>query len=362
VRFQQTTGPTVAKGDEDTAGYRWSPLVGLAEVGCAPDDAGGSVADWHAFAARRHATWPASLSATSTHDTKRSEDVRARLAALTEVSGEWVLAVQGWRSHVGELGLEHGGPLEWLLWQTLVGAWPLGPDRLTAYLVKAAREAKSGTSWTRPDVAFEEALVGYVHRVCAEDAVLSGVVAMVERLHPGFVANCLGQRALQLVLPGVPDVYQGCESVALRLVDPDNRVPADPEALSGLLDRALAAVPDPYDDLATAKVRLTAAGLQLRREQPQWFGADGSYEPLLADGPAADHVVACLRAGRVACVSTRFALRLAARDGWCGTGLTLPAGGWTDLLTGRTHRVDGTAELETLLAQWPVALLVRDGD
>src|SRR5439155_6903461 len=119
------------------------------------------------------------------------EDGRARLAAVTEVPAEWVLAVQGWRSHVGELG---DGPLEWLLWQTLVGAWPLDEERLTPYLVKAAREAKLRTSWTRPDARFEESVAAYVRRVLADDAVRSGIAATVERLHPGFVANSLGQR------------------------------------------------------------------------------------------------------------------------------------------------------------------------
>jgi (1->4)-alpha-D-glucan 1-alpha-D-glucosylmutase len=367
VRFQQTTGPTVAKGDEDTAAYRWFPLVGLADVGSRPDATGGPVADWHAFAQRRQATWPASMSATSTHDTKRSEDVRARLAVLSEVPDEWVLAVQGWRSQVGELAQDGGGPAEWLLWQTLVGAAPLDgdpldEDRLTAYVVKAAREARVGTSWTRPDAAFEASLVEYARLALVDEAVRSGVAAVVERLHPGFVANSLGQRALQLVLPGVPDVYQGCESVSLRLVDPDNRVPPDVPALSARLDGALSTVPDPWTDLPAAKVRLTALGLRLRRAHPDWFDAAGSYDPLPGAGPAREHVVACLRAGRVACVVTRFALRLAADGGWRGTSVALPAGTWTDLLTGRDHVVaGGGAQVQQLLDDWPVALLVRDG-
>jgi (1->4)-alpha-D-glucan 1-alpha-D-glucosylmutase len=360
VRYQQTSGPTVAKGDEDTAAYRWFPLVGLAEVGCRPDDAGGTVGQWHAFAAQRHATWPAAMSALSTHDTKRSEDVRARLAAVSEVPAEWVLAVQGWRSQVGELG---DGPLEWLLWQTLVGAWPLDARRLTGYLVKAAREAKLRTSWTRPDAAFEESLAGYVQRVLAHDAVRSGVAATVDRLHPGFVANSLGQRLLQLVLPGVPDLYQGCESVSLRLVDPDNRVLPDPVELAAVLDRALAAVPDPVDDLAAAKVRLSALGLRTRRDHPEWFGAAGSYAPVAAHGAAHEHVVACARADRVVAVSTRLALRLAAGGGWRATTLDIPAGGWTDVLTGRAHHSVGDGmPAADLLGAWPVALLVRDGD
>jgi (1->4)-alpha-D-glucan 1-alpha-D-glucosylmutase len=362
VRFQQTTGATVAKGDEDTAGYRWFPLVGLAEVGCRPDDPGWTVAQWHAFATRRQATWPGALSALSTHDTKRSEDVRARLAALTEVPADWVLAVQAWRSHVGDLG---DPSLEWLLWQTVVGAWPVDENRVTRYLVKAAREAKLRTSWTRPDEAFEASLAGYVRQVLDDEAVRSGVAATVQRLHPGFVANSLGQRLLQLVLPGVPDVYQGCEQVSLRLVDPDNRVPPDAGELAGVLDRGLADVPEPAADLDAAKARLTALGLRTRREHPEWFGETGSYAAVDVWGPAVEHVVACRRADRVVAVATRFALRLAADGGWRGTTVAVPAGRWVDVLTDSVFdvpaRADGV-EAEALLGDWPVALLVRDGD
>jgi len=269
--------------------------------------------------------------------------------------------VQAWRSHVGDLG---DGPSEWLLWQTLVGAWPLDEDRLTGYLVKAAREAKLRTSWTRRDAAFEQSVVGYVQRVLADDAVRSGVAAVVERLHPGFVANSLGQRLLQLVLPGVPDVYQGCESVSLRLVDPDNRVAPEPAELAEVLDRGLARVPDPTTDVAAAKARLTALGMCIRRDHPGWFDASGSYTPVEARGPAQEHAVASMRGDAVLGVATRFALRLAADGGWRGTTVAVPVGLWTDVLTGRSHPVAPTAdgvEAADLLGAWPVALLVRDG-
>ena len=359
VRFQQTSGPVMAKGVEDTAAYRWFPLTSLAEVGSRPDDFGGPVADLHDFALRRLRTWPRSMNALSTHDSKRSEDVRARLAGLSEIAGEWVDSVRRWHAAAGELGEDR---LEWLLWQTAVGAWPVDAGRLTAYLVKAAREAKLRTSWTRPDEAFESAVADYVSQVLADRVLTTGIQQTVDRLHPAFAANCLGQRAVQLGLPGVPDVYQGCESVSLRLVDPDNRAAPDLADLTATLERALASVPDPGTDLPAAKARLTALGLRLRRDRPDLFGPDAGYQPLPAQGPAADHLVGFVRAGRVAVVATRFSLRLAAAGGWAGTLVGLAPGTWTDLLTGARHDTGGSgADAAELLPSWPVALLVREG-
>ena len=359
VRFQQTSGPVMAKGVEDTAAYRWFPLTSLAEVGGRPDVFGGPVQDLHDFALRRLRTWPRSMNALSTHDTKRSEDVRARLAGLSEIAGEWVASVRAWHAAAGELGDDR---LEWLLWQTAVGAWPVDAGRLTAYLVKAAREAKLRTSWTRPDEAFETSVAQYVSRLMNDPALTTGIQRSVERLHPAFVANCLGQRAVQLGLPGVPDVYQGCESVSLRLVDPDNRAVPDLADLAATLERALATVPDPTADLPAAKARLTALGLRLRRDRPDLFSPGADYLPVPAEGPAAAHVVAFVRAGSVAFVATRFALRLAAGGGWAGTRLGLPAGRWSDRLSGVPHDTDGSGTaVADLLATWPVALLVREG-
>jgi (1->4)-alpha-D-glucan 1-alpha-D-glucosylmutase len=297
------------------------------------------------------------MNALSTHDTKRSEDVRARLAGLSEIAPEWAASVRAWRAAAGELGDDR---LEWLLWQSAVGAWPVDAGRLTAYLVKAAREAKLRTSWTRPDEAFEAAVAEYVSQVLADPALTAGIQQTVDRLHPAFVANCLGQRAVQLGLPGVPDVYQGCESVSLRLVDPDNRAAPDLLDLAATVQRGLATVPDPGTDLPAAKGRLTALGLRLRRDRPDLFGSDAAYLPLPAQGPAADHLVGFVRAGTVAVVATRFSLRLAAAGGWAGTRLGLPPGSWTDRLTGARHDTDGSgAGVAELLGGWPVALLVR---
>jgi (1->4)-alpha-D-glucan 1-alpha-D-glucosylmutase len=367
VRFQQTTGPAIAKGIEDTASYRWYPLSGLNEVGGQPDAFGARPADVHAWAADRLRRWPATLNAMSTHDTKRSEDVRARLAALSEVPGEWVRTVAGWQQAVGPLSDDHDGidgATQWLLFQTAVGAWPIDAARLSAYLLKAVREAKQHTSWATPDERYESRVAAYVEAVLGDDTVVGGISRFVDRLHPAFVANSLGQRALQLLAPGIPDIYQGCETVDLSLVDPDNRQPVDYPALDAMLDRLVDAradgPPDPYADLPGAKLRLTAQGLRLRRELPELVGAGGSYLPLASTGAAGDHAFGFVRSGRLAVVATRLALRLAAGGGWRETRVDLPDGRWRDLLTDEVRTVSGGIAAADLLASWPVALLVKD--
>ena len=278
LRFQQTTGPAIAKGVEDTAAYRWHPLAALCEVGGEPDEFGLAGEQFHRWAERRRASWPHALSATSTHDTKRSEDVRARLAVLSEIPHEWLTAVRAWQARLGTVGAATEAAvgvderLEWLAWQTLVGAWPIDAERLAGYLRKAAREARLHTSWSWPNDAYEAAVAGFVAQVCADDAVLGEVGRFVERLHAGFVANVLGQRLVQLAAVGVPDIYQGCEVVNLRLVDPDNRSPVAHAAVTAALARGLAGAPDPYTDLDAAKARLTATGLRLRRDRPALLG------------------------------------------------------------------------------------------
>jgi (1->4)-alpha-D-glucan 1-alpha-D-glucosylmutase len=363
VRFQQTTGPAIAKGVEDTANYRWFPLSALNEVGGRPDGFGMEPTQFHLWAADRLQSWPDTLNAMSTHDTKRSEDVRARLAAISEIPAEWASTVRTWQQTVGSLVTDDGtadSAMEWLLWQTVVGAWPIDAERLGGYLLKAAREAKLRTSWTNPQPGYEASVAGYVQTVLSDTSVVGGIGRFVERLHPAFVANVLGQRAIQLLTPGLPDIYQGCETVDLSLVDPDNRRPLDYAALDAALERALDGVPDPHADIGTAKLRLTSLGLRLRRSEPDTVRAQGSYEPLLTRGAAADHAVGFIRCGRAAVVATRLALRLASAGGWRETSVALPDGEWRDLLTDEAHSISSGISAERLFARWPVALLVKD--
>ncbi len=375
-RFQQTCGPVIAKGVEDTAGYRWFPLSGLAEVGAEPDRFGLSVGEFCEWAESRRQAWPHTLNTLSTHDTKRSEDIRARLAVLAEMPGEWATSVRAWRDLAGTIyppvAGDDGGPeavpasdptgrLDWLAWQTLVGAWPIDADRLGDYLVKAAREAKLETTWTLPNEQAETYFTDFATHVTTDEAIRGSVQQFVERLHPAFVANVLGQRAVQLVMPGVPDVYQGCEVVSLQLVDPDNRRTVDQEALDAALTRGLDGDVDPTGDLDAAKARLTALGLLLRRDHPEWLGSEAALRSLATAGTAADHAVAMARGDSVVLVATRFALRLAAAGGWRDTTVQIPTGRWRCVLTDRELVSDATPQsVGELLADWPVTLLVRE--
>ncbi|SDI20707.1 maltooligosyl trehalose synthase [Actinokineospora alba] len=352
TRIQQTSGMVVAKGDEDTAFYRYPRLTGLNEVGGAPDRFGVSVAEFHAGAAAREAGWPAGMTALSTHDTKRSEDVRARLAVLAELAGEFAEVVHRWSARCGL----PEPTLELLAWQSLVGAWPIAPQRLSAYLDKAAKEAKVRTSWVEHDDEFEAAVRAWPAAVAAELG--SEAAEFVERIRlPGW-SNALGQKLVQLAGPGVPDVYQGTELFDLSLVDPDNRRPVDFAERTRLLDRLESGWLPPVDDTGAAKLHVVRTVLRLRRSRPELFSG---YRPLYADGPAATHALAFTRRPDLVAVATRLPVTLAREGGWRDTVLALPAGTgrWTDLLTAR-EVPDSVAPLGDLLSTYPVALLHRE--
>jgi (1->4)-alpha-D-glucan 1-alpha-D-glucosylmutase len=349
-RVQQTSGMVVAKGDEDTAFYRYPRLTALNEVGGDPDRFGVTPAEFHTAAAAREAGWPAGMTTLSTHDTKRSEDVRARLAVLAEVPGEFADAMRRWsaRHPIDE------PTLELLAWQSLVGAWPITPERLAAYLDKAAKEAKLRTSWVDRDEEFEAAVNAWPAAVLADPEVGADVEAFVKRIAgPGW-SNALGQKLLHLAGPGVPDVYQGTELFDLSLVDPDNRRPVDFATRDRLLTRLESGwLPEAVDDTGAAKLHVVRTTLRLRRERPELFTG---YRPLHADGPAAGHALAFARAGVVA-VATRLPVALAS-TGWQDTILALPPGTWTDRLTGR--HVPPVVPLADLLDRYPVALLAQE--
>jgi (1->4)-alpha-D-glucan 1-alpha-D-glucosylmutase len=352
-RVQQTSGMVTAKGVEDTAFYRWNRFVALNEVGGAPDRFGISVAEFHAAATAREASTPASMTTLSTHDTKRSEDVRARLAVLAEIPAQWARAMREWAA-------AHPLPepsLELLAWQNLVGAWPIPAERMSAYLLKAAKEAKLATSHLDPVPEVDEAIERWPATVLADPAVSASVEEFVARIAPAGRSNSLGQKLLQLAGPGVPDVYQGTELFEYSLVDPDNRRPVDFAARRELLARLDEHWLPPVDASGAAKLLVTTSALRLRRYRPELFHG---YRPLAADGPAATHAVAFARDAAVVAVATRLPLALAARGGWADTVLALPGGAddWTDVITGQSV-LGSTPRLADLLAHYPVALLVR---
>ncbi len=358
VAFQQVCGPVMAKGVEDTAFYRWSRLAALNEVGGDPDSFGTSPGEFHEFAARLARDWPGSMTTLSTHDTKRQEDVRARLAVLAEIPEAWAAEVTRW--HERAVALATGTAPEpdtgYLMWQTLAGAWPLDRERLTAYLRKAMREAKSRTSWTNPDAEYESLVMTFAKLVLDDEELTGQVARFAAGLDADARANALGAKLVQLTMPGVADTYQGCELAGLRLVDPDNRAPADFARARGLL--AALDAGEPASDLDAHKLLVTAAALRLRREHPDWF--TGEYTPLAAEGPAARHAVSFARGGHAVTVATRLPAGLRRRGGWAGTALPLPhAGPWRDLLTGASHP-GARPLLSDLLHRLPVALLVPE--
>ena len=360
MRFQQLTGPAMAKGVEDTAFYSFNRLVSLNEVGGSPGEFGLCVEEFHRLAAEAQRHWPRAMLATSTHDTKRSEDVRARISLLSEIPERWGEAARRWleRNARYRRGDFPDRNAEYLFYQTLVGAWPIPAERAAAYMEKAAREAKAHTSWTRQNPEYEEALRAYVTAVLEDEDFVADLEAFVAPLiEPGRI-NSLVQTLLKIAAPGVPDFYQGTEIWDLSLVDPDNRRPVDYELRRRLLGELKGGMA-PEEILARMdeglpKLWVIHQGLQLRRQRPGAFA--GEYEPLRFSGPRAEHGVAFARGGEVAVVVPRLPLRLG--GDWQGATLELPAGRWRNELTGE-EVAGGTRPMAELLARFPVALLAR---
>jgi (1->4)-alpha-D-glucan 1-alpha-D-glucosylmutase len=379
IRFQQTCGPVMAKGVEDTAFYRWHRFVAANEVGGEPSRLGVPPDDFHAFATRLQRSRPTSMTTLSTHDTKRSEDVRARLAAASEFTAEWADAARSWmegtakhRSHRSGEGRPDASTA-YLLWQTLVGTWHNGPpsaDRLMTYLAKATREAKTHTSWTSPDPVYDEAVATFARAVVTDRNLMDEVGQFCALFEEPARVAVLGQKLIQLAMPGVADVYQGCELVDLSLVDPDNRRDVDFAVCQERLARLDAGLPPA--DLDDEKLLVTSRLLRLRREHPDWFvGPAAGYTPIatttgnavaFARGPASRGVTADpLDAGlRVVAVATRLPVALARRGGWGDHTIALPAGPWQDVLTGASVP-GGSTPLATVLTTLPVALLTSSG-
>jgi (1->4)-alpha-D-glucan 1-alpha-D-glucosylmutase len=353
TRVQQTSGMVMAKGVEDTAFYRWNRFVALNEVGGDPSRFGVPPQEFHRAMAAREASWPATMTTLSTHDTKRSEDVRARLAVLAEIPGEWARRMRRW-------AVRYPLPdrsLELLAWQNLVGAWPIPAERMSGYLTKAAKEAKLVTSHVDPVREVDEAIAAWPAQVLADRDLVAEIEEFVARITgPGRI-NSLGQKLLQIAGPGVPDVYQGTELFEYSLVDPDNRRPVDWEARRELLARLDDGWLPDVDAEGAAKLLVTASALRLRRYRPEVFTG---YRPLPAQGPAAGHAVAFARSASLVAVATRLPVGLAARGGWGDTVLPLPEGttDWHDVITDTP--VDGAApRMADVLGRYPVALLVR---
>ena len=371
VRFQQLSGPVMAKGVEDTALYRYLRLVALNDVGGDPGrwslPARGELDAFDRASAATQERWPETMLTTSTHDTKRSEDVRARLLVLAEVPERWAEAVGRWSDSAAEHGVNvPDGHAQYLVFQTLVGAWPIDADRLSAYLVKALREAKLRTSWSQPDPAYEASVTAFATRFIDDSELCAAVAAFVGSILVAGRVNSLSQTLIKLTAPGIPDLYQGTELWDLSLVDPDNRRPVDVRLRRRLLtslealgasapDELTRRLADPADE-GLPKLWLIQRALGLRARRSEDFGRTGSYRPLRASGERADHVVGFGRGDGVVVVLPRLTVRLAEAGGWGDTALSLPTGPWTNVLTGDPV-AGGVVPVASLLARFPVALL-----
>ena len=343
-RFQQASGPVMAKGVEDTAFYRYNRLVSLNEVGGDPSRFGTTVDRFHDETRSVAERWPRTMLGSSSHDTKRSEDVRARIAVLSEIPSEFSAAADRWASM-------HEPPdrdLAWMLFQTLIGAHPLPVERALVFIEKATKEAKRHTSWIDANPEYDSAVRGYVETLLADEAFTADLDAFVRPLvDPGRV-NALAAQLIKLAAPGVPDVYQGTELWDLSLVDPDNRRPVDFAPRRRLLGELPGLTPaEVWDrrDEGLPKLLVTRDALRMRRQRPDVF-VGGTYEALSVTGPAAAHVVAFARAREIAVVVPRLPLTLARSGGWADTTVDLP---WKD-----------GVPIGDLLADFPVAMLARD--
>ncbi len=361
LRFQQFTGPVMAKGVEDTAFYRYHRLLCLNEVGGDPDRFGVPAAEFHRQASEALSRRPLSMLAGSTHDSKRGEDCRARLALLSEIPTRWRRQVSRWsRRHkkYRRDGLPETN-VEYFIYQTLVGAWPLERERLLPYLEKALREAKNHTSWTRPDPDYEKAGREFALALLADTRFRSELEQFLAPLIPAGRINSLSQTLLRLVYPGVPDIYQGSELWNLSLVDPDNRRPVDFAHRRELLDQLPKLSPEQIMarmDEGLPKLWLLRQGLHLRRRRSELFGPRGGYRPLNAAGKKGQHLVACLRGEAVLALAPRLVMGL--RGAWRDTRLTLPPGSWHNLLTGEDF-AGGPRRVVKLLGNFPVGLLEK---
>ncbi|MCB0965298.1 MAG: malto-oligosyltrehalose synthase [Ilumatobacter sp.] len=357
ARLQQLTAPVTAKGIEDTAFYRYHRMISLNEVGGDPSRFGRSLDDFHTLTASVAATHPSAMLTLSTHDTKRSADVRARLNVLSETPDAWRRTVERLAELATPFRSVDDLNTEYLLFQTLIGAWPLDAERAVAFMAKATKEAKVHTSWIDPDPAYDEAIAGFTRAVLADHGCRGEIERFLrdERVVERGRRNSLAQTALLLTCPGVPDVYQGNELWDLSLVDPDNRRPVDFELRRRVAADTIAS--DPAAVLARAdrgdpKLWATRRLLGLRRRSPATFvGSD--YEPLPATGERADDLVAFTRPGLVVTVPRR------GDDRWSGTTIDVPAGRWTDVLSGRDV-TGGSVGVDLLLADFPVSVLTRE--
>lgn len=400
MRFQQFTGPLMAKGFEDTFLYVFNRLVSQNDVGGDPKNFGTTVDAFHRFQVDRAEQWPHALCATSTHDTKRGEDVRARISVLSEIPGEWDARLRAWKKFNRKKKTSRDGRRipeendEYFLYQTLLGAWPATEgevdafvQRIKDYVIKAVREAKVHTAWLKPDEKYENAFLSFVDAVLdrsGDNAFLADFLPFQQRIAYHGMLNALSQTLIKIASPGVPDFYQGTELWDLNLVDPDNRRPVDYDLRKRLLARIddegkkdpgalitllLASWPD-----GAVKLFLTSRCLRAQQENGALF-ADGAYLPILARGEKQEHLIAFARQAKGAwaiAVAPRLTTGLVTPPAlpvgsavWGETLLPLPEGApslWRDAIAGETIRSERDLLVRDVLRRFPAALLISSAN
>lgn len=361
MRFQQATGAAVAKGVEDTAFYNFNRFLALNEVGGDPGTFGISLERFHSYCQQMQAEWPLTMLTTTTHDTKRSEDVRARLYLLSEIPERWRSAVERWSDHNLQYKQNNwpDANFEYALYQTLFGAWPISVERANVFAIKAVREAKVHTSWVAPQADYEASVTRFVERILADEVFTHDLQQFIEEFTwPGQV-NALSQVLAKLTCPGVPDIYQGNEVWNFSLVDPDNRRLVDfaarQHALQVMRDLSLDEILQRTNE-GFPKLWLTRQALHLRKRRPELFGAESSYVPQWATGTHGGAVLAYRRGEDCLVAAPLRVLRTWGR--WEDTRLHLPDGTWHNELTGERHPA-GEVPVAQLWRKFPVALLVR---
>lgn len=348
-RWQQTTGMIMAKAVEDRAFYRYSRLTSLNEVGGDPTNLAASLGDYHRAQLERLERWPNAQTALTTHDTKRSEDTRARIDVLSEMPELWHDAL----GELLEIAPVENPAFANLIWQAVIGAWPASRERLYAYADKAAREAGEVTTWTAVDEAYEASLHAAIDAAFDHPAARAIIARLDEEITPHGYSNSLVMKAAQLLSPGVPDVYQGTELWDRSLVDPDNRRRVDWHSRQAALDAIGRGARPEIDETGATKLMVVTAALRLRKKLANRFT---TYVPLEVTGPASEHLLAFDRGG-VALVGTVRPVGLAAGGGWHDTKVQLPEGRWADQLTGNEYRE--AAPVAAMLGELPLAMLVR---
>ncbi|MEJ5920620.1 malto-oligosyltrehalose synthase [Corynebacterium sp. H78] len=380
TRFAQVCGAVMAKGVEDTTFYRASRLVSLNEVGGDPSRYGVSAAEYHLLQSERARLWPGTMTALSTHDTKRGEDVRARIIQLSDIAGDWAENIRDWNAITPAPDAATG----YFLIQNIVGVWPADGvitdelrDRLHAYAQKAMREASSITTWTEPDEEMELRVMRWIDRLL-DGPLTDRITEFVQSIAPAGMTTSWSRKLLQLVGPGIPDTYQGTEFLEDSLVDPDNRRFVDYDARRVALDQVRrgevptavssaetpATLPEGFTaaDANMVKLMVTHHGLALRAERPDSF-VGGTYQPVFAEGVGERYLVGAARGPQgedqdIIALVTRRPIGLERDGGWGDTTVTLPDGFWTDRFTGRTW--SGTVVVSSMFDTYPVALLVAE--